>query len=246
MVWKLLVCAVVFGVIAPAFADWMPGDPHKMHYPQLPDPDGWDVNATFPKVLADDWMCSGTGWVKDIHFWGSWREDLVGPIDNIHLSVHADIPAGVGGVPYSRPGDLLWEWDTGPDGFVIGQMGTGDQGWYDPNTGFWHRPDHFMFWQYNVFLPEPEWYWQEEGTIYWLDISVSAPDPQTRWGWKTSLDHWNDDAVWGDFPDPQWQELRDPITGESLDMAFVITPAPGTLALLAVGGLGLLGSRRRR
>jgi len=27
-----------------AFADWAPGDPHKMHFPQEPDPYGWDVD----------------------------------------------------------------------------------------------------------------------------------------------------------------------------------------------------------
>ena len=25
-------------------ADWVPADGHKMHYPQLPDEAGWDVN----------------------------------------------------------------------------------------------------------------------------------------------------------------------------------------------------------
>ena len=40
-------------------------------------------------------------------------------------------------------------------------------------------------------------------------------------GWKTSLEHFRDDAVWGG-PD-NWNPLFDPITGETLDLAFVIT-----------------------
>jgi len=44
-----------------------------MHYPQLPDTDGWDVDATMPITVVDDWTCSETGWVKDIHFWGGWE-----------------------------------------------------------------------------------------------------------------------------------------------------------------------------
>jgi hypothetical protein len=47
---------------------------HKMHFPQLPDLEGWDVYAVYPKTLADDWQCSETGEVLDIHFWGSWRD----------------------------------------------------------------------------------------------------------------------------------------------------------------------------
>ena len=68
----LAVLGTLMFLAAPTVADWKPEDGHKMHFPQLPDEDGWDVNATWPKVLADDWTCSETGWVKDIHFWGSW------------------------------------------------------------------------------------------------------------------------------------------------------------------------------
>ena len=69
-----------------AKADWVPADGHKMHSPQLPDPNGWDVSATVdgqmvpPLVLADDWQCSETGYIKDIHFWGSWLGGTRGEI----------------------------------------------------------------------------------------------------------------------------------------------------------------------
>ncbi|MBN1766812.1 MAG: hypothetical protein JW860_16280 [Sedimentisphaerales bacterium] len=46
-------------------------------------------------------------------------------------------------------------------------------------------------------------------------------------GWKTSLDHWNDDAVWNDGMVLDWYELRyppgHPYMGQSIDLAFVIT-----------------------
>jgi hypothetical protein len=51
---------------------------HKMHFPQLPDPTGWDVKAG---CLEDDWECSETGYVTDIHFWGSWHGDMVEDIE---------------------------------------------------------------------------------------------------------------------------------------------------------------------
>ncbi len=50
---------------------------HKMHWPQLPDPNGWDVRACFgpdgkQKVLADDFRCTSNGLITEITFWGSW------------------------------------------------------------------------------------------------------------------------------------------------------------------------------
>ena len=247
---NLMVCAgAVMMLGATGVADWFPGDPHKMHFPQLPDPFGWDVNATFPKVLADDWRCSESGPVTDVHVWGSWENDIRGEIAQVHVSIHSDIPATP--TTYSRPGDLLWERDFFPGEFsVLDPWGTGQQGWYDPNTGLYEPGDHFTFNQINIErIPDP--FVQELGTIYWLDISVIVENPagaDARWGWKTSLDHFNDDGVWGDFGTGvmEWNELRDPITQESLDLAFVITPAPSALPLLAIGGALVAGRRRRR
>jgi hypothetical protein len=51
-------------------------------------------------------------------------------------------------------------------------------------------------------------------------------DQEAVFGWKTSVDHWNDDAVWGEGvdPPPQWNELiyppGHPWMGESIDLAF--------------------------
>lgn len=240
---------IVATAASTALADWFPGDPYKMHYPQLPDPQGWDVNATYPKVLADDWQCSETGPVTDIHVWGSWEFGIPGEILSIHTSIHTNIPAtpDVG----SRPGDLLWERDFLPGQFILlDPWGTGDEGWYDPNNGEFRRPDHQTFHQINIERIEDPFI-QTLGEIYWLDISVTLADvsgTQARWGWKTSLEHFMDDAVWSDFNAvggvDGWNELYDPETGVSLDMAFVITPAPGTIAIVGLGGLAAL--RRRR
>jgi hypothetical protein len=199
-------------------AHWDPEDGHKMHYPQLPDPNGWDVYATaglddFPQiVLADDWGCSETGWVKDIHFWGSWYNDHEGIIDHFVMGVAANIPAGVDNIPYSRPGETLKEWVI-YDWDVRGPL-NGDQGFYFPYVpeAFWH--DHTKYYQYNVFLNEEDWFWQEEGTIYWLFISAIVEfDPtgaQPFWGWKSSNNHWEDDACWAEWNILDWVDLWEP------------------------------------
>ncbi|MDO8630484.1 MAG: hypothetical protein Q7R41_08320, partial [Phycisphaerales bacterium] len=200
----------------PASADWQPSDGHKMHYPQLPDEEGWDVNATQPNVLADDWQCSQTGLITDIHFWGSWRDmdgdgvGDVGTIQNFVISIHDDIPAGVG-VPYSRPGNTLREWMVGAQAVSIDPPTL--EAWYDPATGLVVPNDHGAYFQYNIknldiIVPDP--FIQVEGTIYWLNISAIVADPvNTQWGWKSSRDHFQDHAVWSE-PGYDWMVMYEP------------------------------------
>ncbi len=224
---------------SPALADWDPGDDFKMHFPQLPDPNGWDVSASTPgSPVADDWLCTESGYVSDIHIWGSWfnDNDLELPILGFHLEIWSDQPAEPPGIPFSHPLDLLWAGDYGPGspaGTYVERI-YGDpspQGWFDPITGVIEPPpNHFETWQYNFFIPEGEAFIQEAGTIYWLVVEVTLPDGEPPlWGWKTTLDHWNDDSVYRE-PGGAWVELfdpREPPTPEtSLDQAFVITGEP--------------------
>jgi hypothetical protein len=232
----------IAGITNSARADWNPGDPYKMHYPQLPDPFGWDVNFTQPKVLADDWLCTETGPVSDVHLWFSSHQDMPFNIFSVHLSIHADLPAGSGGVPYSMPGPTLWVADIPAPLFSVRLWGTGEQGWYDPPS-FVLPGDHLLIWQLNIqHIPNP--FIQEQGQVYWLDVSILS---DAMLGWKTSLEHFNDDAVWGYLPGEPWQELRDPFTGQSLDLAFVITvPEPGTIVLVGIALAGLPAVIRRK
>lgn len=242
-----------------AQADWDRGDPHKMHYPQLPDPNGWDVTfmpeeAGVPRMtLADDFKCRESGEITEVHFWVSWMNDQVewASIENIHLSLHSDMPEGPFG--WSQPDKLLWEWNSRAGDFQWKERfyEFGDQGWYDPLTGQWQQGNHQETWQINITdIREP--FYQEEGTIYWLDIRIDQTFGSFPIGWKTSQDHFNDDAVWrldsgeGFIPGGEnWTELRDPLTGESLDMAFVIVPEPNAIAMIVITGAGFIFVRRR-
>ena len=240
-----------------------------------------DFDATGPKmlILADDFLCRSTGPITDIHIWGSWRHDLLplrfDPNDpalfvpdpslaSFRLSIHSDIPAvTVGGVvvEHSRPGDLLWEGFFDPGTFAVRQYADNlNEGWLDPISGNYELPGDSIVWQYNFLIDEADAFLQKgtatDPIVYWLDVSAMPLNegPTTEepiFGWKTSQDHWNDDAVYGptdpvNWPSPdEWLELRHPLTDESLDMAFVITPEPTTMALLAIGGLATLVRRRR-
>ncbi len=205
--------------------DWQPGDPHKMHYPQLPDEDGWDVNATQPLVLADDWQCSDSGWVKDIHFWGSWKNGLEGTIVGFWLSIHSNIPEDPPYIPYSRPGETLWELYVEDFDFTPIDPPT-MEGWYDPSTGEVIPNDHQAYFQYNICLHEPDWFCQYQDTIYWLNISAVVEGPVgTQWGWKNSEDHFLDDAVWAFWGELNWIDIWEPST--PLSNLFWVAVDPG-------------------
>lgn len=237
---------------APAVADWNPGDGYKMHYPQLPDPTGIDVNFTNTR-LADDFRCTQTGGISDVHFWWSVRNDTAGiyagALLSVDVGIWSDVPQGAGGANYSQPGQLLWNRtfsNTQPN--VKSRVyGSGQQSFWDPpfNQETFTPNDHFTTYQTNIFdIIDP--FVQTEGTIYWLSLKVNMAQGVTA-GWKTSgSEQFNDTHVFesaaaGWLPN---YDPRIPTRADRLDLAFVITPTPGSGALL--GLVGLVGLRRRR
>ena len=230
----IAVVITVLVAVGPVRADWDPGDGHKMHFPQLPDMSdtGLDVYASDVEprrvYLADDWRCSASGPVTDIHIWGSWLYDMEMPVVGFFLSIHDNIP----GPPYSMPGAELWFAHV--TDFEVVPEGQGVQGWYDPFAPWWEYPNHQLYFRYDITdIPEP--FCQDSGTIYWLNVMADIgppgymgfpfPEPPL-WGWKTSVSpHFEDDAVWAIWTPPafDWIPLEDPHTGMTLDLAFVIT-----------------------
>ncbi|MEW5993783.1 MAG: hypothetical protein AB1744_05225 [Candidatus Zixiibacteriota bacterium] len=212
----IVIAFVVSGAVTPAEADWWPGDDHKMHFPQTPKPGGWDVEFAMSS-LGDDWMCSETGPVWDIHFWISWMGDNVQPIEAIKITIWSNNPEGPYG--YSEPLEPLWGRTFVAGEFTIVEWEPDLQGWYDPSSGEWGLEDHVRRFQINIeHISDP--FIQEEGTIYWLVIDFGA---LPFVGWKETDQHWNDDAVFWRQDMQMWQELRDPIEQTSIDLAFVIT-----------------------
>jgi hypothetical protein len=207
---------ILLGAASVALGDWDPGDPHKMHYPQLPKTGGFDV-AFNQGRLADDWQCSKSGLVEDIHFWISWEMNAVGTISGFTIRIWSDDPCGPGG--YSQPDVLLWERDFDAGQFTIRDMPDDLQGWFDPINDVWWTNDHYRWQQINITgINNP--FVQIKGEVYWLEVDMWGA---TDCGWKESgSPHFRDDAV---YRQSGWRELKDPNNGQSMDLAFVITGA---------------------
>ncbi len=229
----LTVAAIV--VLTSAFApqiaraDWNANDP-ATKYVQMPDPIGMNVNATYlldtsapvppgpqpiypwQKILADDFLCTQTGPITDIHIWGSWLNDKIpystaNPnLQNVSfkLSLHTNVPAGVD-APYSHPGGQFWSAIYNPGQYTPTFWSNSDEMFYEPNTNQIIGQDS-KIWQYNFDIkPDPtnptQWPYQY-GTatnpqVYWLDVQAIVPEPAPAagqllpdyvFGWKTSLD----------------------------------------------------------
>ena len=237
-------------VAAPVKADWDLGDSHKMHFPQLPDPSGWDVASynglTGEQVcLTDDWLCTETGPVTDIHFWGSWKGDIKGEIVAFNVSIWSNDP----GTDFSHPNELLWQHNFYGSEFTERNWsydyGSSPQGWMEYNTfapGVVIKevslilPDHNNIWQYNLHIDPAGAFNQTQGTIYWLAIVPYVnPDvnPIAQFGWKTSLDNWEDKFVVESLGGltPEWEGIwyNDTDPNPSLRpaaLAFVIARPP--------------------
>jgi len=187
------------------------------------------------RVLADDFKCTNTGLITKVILWGSWKNDIKGQINKIHLSIHSDIPAAQNPPSYySKPGIELWSKD-----FYIGDFNetlyrtlTYYEWWWDPNMSAVSAGDR-KIWQYDIPIDPCEAFLQQgdpcNPVIYWLDVYAQISSPNSpQFGWKTSTKHWNDNAVW--YKNDNWHKLQypsgHPYNPQPIDLAFEIVTEP--------------------
>ncbi|MBN2589726.1 MAG: hypothetical protein JXA96_07680 [Sedimentisphaerales bacterium] len=212
--------------------DWRYGFPHKMHWPQLPDFGQTGMDVDFSKaILADDFKCTSTGPITDIHFWASFIDDIQPVNEPNHLTfeikIYSDIPANADS--WSMPGNELWSQTFYPGDYTVREIKNRPSDWYDPISLYNKPNDHRLAFQYN-FCVEKNPFIQEEGTIYWLSIrDIRAANDIHKLGWKTTTKklRWNDGAVFSLPGASGWLPMRYPkehkFVGESINFAFSIT-----------------------
>jgi len=221
--------------------------------PRAPDPCGTII---YEKFLADDFLCTMTGPITDIHLWGSDNNDIrltdMNEMPWFSLVIYENIPAGVNNIDYSRPGAPLWDIYMQPTVEMV-FASVEYESFYDPNPDVIIGFDHIV-WKLDFDIDPADAFVQQEGQIYWLGVHYSFDlngdgvvdniDSQMlrdvwpgAFGWKTSLEHFEDDAVWADVdtwdyphvvPSGEiWNELSYPdghqFEGQSIDLAFEIT-----------------------
>ena len=211
--------------------DWVAGQPYKMHWPQLPDLGSTGIDISLSRTpLADDFKCTATGPIRDIHIWGSFQEDVLpkdGPESlTFQLSIYSDVPATQD--RWSRPDSLKWTRTFKPGEYSARKVHDGPEDWYEPVAGLYASANHRQAFQYN-FCIDRDPFVQQQGTVYWLVVDDLSTNAEYMFGWKTTSPryHWNDDAVYQMSTKVGWTAMTYPkghrYEGRTLDLAFVIT-----------------------
>lgn len=203
---------------------------------------GVDVDDEFE--LADDFLCTQTGPITDIHIWGSFRNDYEGipqaVLTNLAFIVkfYADVPVGPNNaLGYSHPGAVLWQMPFAPGQYQAGRCAQIQQPgeWWHTPPAFWQPGADMFCYQFDFFIDPKVAFRQSRSNIYWLSVQCVNQSGEYWFGWKSTdpTNHWNDDAVWLDYSTgaPTWRELRygdghpyaNPLPGQSLDLSFAVS-----------------------
>lgn len=157
---------------------------------------GWNEHSFYTEgpVVADDFLCSDTRPITDVHWWGSyegWLADVSPPQElapvMFHVGLWTDVPISKNGV-FSHPGEMIKEWVVSLGDLSEEAVGCDYYPEYTSETCF----------LYNFNIPEGDWFSQDEGpNIYWVSIAAMYDTlPEIlRWGWKTRDHFFNDEAV---------------------------------------------------
>jgi hypothetical protein len=196
--------------------------------PDLSD-NGLGVDATLdtPKtwsaqILADDYQCTLSGPVTQIDVWGCYHLDALPGNDpnNVQftLSIREDLPAI--GRTYSMPGKILWTKIFKKGQFTVQESASKRQSFFSPCDAEYITNSQKRMFKYTFKIDQSEAFVQAgsagKPVVYWLSVQAKlaqSAGSMARFGWKTSTNYWNDDAVWAQAQERYsgtWQKLNYP------------------------------------
>ena len=193
---------------------------------------GLDVWNSGPWMLADDFICTNSGPITDIHIWGSWVSNFVDANSlTFTLGIYDDAPVNATN-NYSHPGNLKWQETFGPGQYGENPYLTGSESFLDPGPPAIIGTDN-QAWSYCFYPTNP---FVQIGTntapkIYWLAVYASLPATATgfKYGWKTTFFWQNDVSVHAPWPGSLppsgggWVPTTQTTAGGPLDLAFSLT-----------------------
>jgi hypothetical protein len=220
---------------------------NNIKYVQPPNLAGYDVADSLQYVLADDFVCTQTGPITDIHIWGSWLSNVHGTITNFVLGIYSDVPAitnAAGQVTPSHPGNLLWSGQFPQGQFAESEIGPSQEQYISPGSVTVIGTDSQVW--YYCFVPTDPY--TQTGSIsapvtYWLAAYAEgnfAPqfNETPQYGWKTTATVQNDTSVNSPWPGvmppagapwtPTTTPQNSPVGAQPLDLAFMLG-TPGTI-----------------
>src|SRR5204863_6181330 len=126
---------------------------------------------------------------------------------------------------FSRPGQVLWSETFGPGDYIQCFYTNTSEQFYDPSVPAILGPDNKIY--YLCFFPKQPYVQQGTSarpTNYWLAVNAQVTaGAQHLFGWHTTSEFYNDNAVWGQgpaLPPPGgWHEMFD-VENRPLQLAF--------------------------
>jgi hypothetical protein len=210
--------------------------------PNLMGLDVWNSSAQPSQVsdgpwwLADDFVCTNSGRITDLHLWGSWLND--NPLSNsitFQLYVLDNVPTNSVN-PFSHPGtNVLWHQTFSP-GFYAESVWSpyASESFLDPGVPEILGGDKVVW--YYCFYPTNLWQYGSatQPSNYWLAAFAELPRCATNvFGWKTTTNVQHDisvHALWSGYnvPPPNnvgaWQPNYEyPYQYQPFDLAFSLT-----------------------
>ncbi len=201
------------------------------------DSSKWPTLPDGPWFLADDFICTNTGYITDLHLWGSWQGDAnYAQYTTFWLGLFTDEPTNASNA-FSHPGNLIWEQCFTPGDYSEFLWGANSGNFLDPGSPNTVWGADSQVWYYSFYPTNPP---VQHGTpfapkTYWLGVFAQVNfqgSSAFEFGWHTTTNLQNDISVHAPWvfgscpaslpqPGPSWTPTYDP-SGKPVDLAFAI------------------------